>query len=145
MDSGARGQRGAAVNQWDLVGRKGGTVSVGGRYEDVYVRTPAGWRFKRREFLPSRSGPQPTTARAGAAAGNKTSGRPAAIAEPKGRGDSALSAMDYLEIEQLVSTYGHALDSGFGTDDNGAAYEGLLARRRHFLQSRPPLSGRAIA
>jgi hypothetical protein len=25
----------------------------GGHYEDVYVRTPEGWRFKQRQFLPS--------------------------------------------------------------------------------------------
>jgi hypothetical protein len=35
---------------------------VGGHYEDVYVKTANGWRFKRREFIPSRSGGQPPEA-----------------------------------------------------------------------------------
>lgn len=34
-------------------------IFVGGHYEDVYVKTPQGWRFKRREFIPSRSGVVP--------------------------------------------------------------------------------------
>ena|SRR5438874_512891 len=29
----------------------------GGHYEDVYVKTPDGWRFKRRQFLPSERPP----------------------------------------------------------------------------------------
>ena len=33
--------------------------------------------------------------------------------------------MDYLEIERLVASYGHALDNGYGTTDNGEAYAGL--------------------
>jgi hypothetical protein len=33
--------------------------------------------------------------------------------------------MDYIEIERLVASYGHALDNGYGTKDNGEAYAGL--------------------
>jgi hypothetical protein len=33
-----------------------GTLSVGGRFHDDYVRTSAGWKFARREFIPSRLG-----------------------------------------------------------------------------------------
>lgn len=33
-----------------------GSLSVGGRFHDEYVRTSAGWRFARREFIPSRLG-----------------------------------------------------------------------------------------
>jgi hypothetical protein len=32
-------------------------VFGGGHYEDVYVRTPDGWRFKRRQFIPSEGAP----------------------------------------------------------------------------------------
>lgn len=35
-----------------------GSVFVAGHYEDQYVKTPQGWRFQRREFIPSRSGTQ---------------------------------------------------------------------------------------
>lgn len=31
-----------------------GTIAGGGHFEDRYVRTPQGWRFERREFIPSR-------------------------------------------------------------------------------------------
>ncbi|HVQ16757.1 MAG TPA: nuclear transport factor 2 family protein [Vicinamibacterales bacterium] len=31
----------------------------GGHYEDVYVKTPDGWRFKRRQFMPSEGSPRP--------------------------------------------------------------------------------------
>ena len=30
----------------------------GGHYEDVYVKTPDGWRFKQRQFLPSQTPPR---------------------------------------------------------------------------------------
>ena len=35
-----------------------GAIQGGGRYEDVYVRTPAGWRIKTRTFVPSKLGPR---------------------------------------------------------------------------------------
>jgi hypothetical protein len=39
-------------------GKPGGEFSnVGGHYEDVYAKTPDGWRFKRREFIPIKSNP----------------------------------------------------------------------------------------
>ena len=48
-------------NQWDLVGQKRGSLdTVGGHYEDVYTKTPEGWRFKSRRLVPSKSGPDPT-------------------------------------------------------------------------------------
>ncbi len=41
-------------------GKPGGEFSnIGGHYEDVYTKTSQGWRFKRREFIPSRSEPRP--------------------------------------------------------------------------------------
>ena len=35
-----------------------GAIQSGGRYEDLYVRTPAGWRIKTRTFVPSKLGPR---------------------------------------------------------------------------------------
>src|SRR5215471_3011643 len=50
-------------SQWSLVGQKRGSVAtVGGHYEDVYVKTSDGWRFKRREFIQSQGGPNPKPA-----------------------------------------------------------------------------------
>jgi hypothetical protein len=117
----------APVDQWALVGRRGGApTSIGGRYEDAYVRTSAGWRFKDREFVPARSGAR---ADATCKAAYSATIPPRAFEAPKpdNQNRSALSALDDLEIEQLVSSYGHALDSGFCQGDNGAAYAGLFA------------------
>jgi hypothetical protein len=46
-----------------------------------------------------------------------------------------LSAMDYIEIERLVASYGHALDNGYGTADNGEPYAGLYTADATFGQS----------
>jgi hypothetical protein len=43
-------------------GGKPSSVVHGGRYEDVYVKTPAGWRFKSRQLIPSEIGVPPPTA-----------------------------------------------------------------------------------
>src|SRR5262245_53286615 len=45
---------------------------------------------------------------------------------------SSLTATDYLEIEQLVASYGHALDSGYGKGENGEAYAGLYTADASF-------------
>src|SRR5215472_9563514 len=48
------------ANGWDIVGRKAGELArTGGHYEDVYIKTPVGWRFKKRDFIPSTSGADP--------------------------------------------------------------------------------------
>jgi hypothetical protein len=48
-------------------GKPGGEFSnIGGHYEDVYVKTAQGWRFKRREFIQMKPAPrraQPVPAR----------------------------------------------------------------------------------
>ena len=42
---------------------KPGSIFIGGHYEDIYTKTPAGWRFKRREFIPSQAGVTPPEGR----------------------------------------------------------------------------------
>ena len=132
--TGGGGNRGAAsgpANGWDLVGRKAGELArTGGHYEDVYVKTATGWRFKKRDFIPSRSGADPAPLAAlrpaAAAAPSETAASPVPSANfiaPTQQ--SSLSAMDYLEIAQLVASYGHALDSGYGKGENGEAYANL--------------------
>jgi hypothetical protein len=125
---GARG--GGPVSGWDLVGRKAGELAgLTGHFEDVYVRTPAGWRFKRRAFVPSRGGADAAAASDRSPAGNSLTNasvtppsRTTFVAPTK---QNALTALDYLEIAQLVASYGHALDSGFGKGENGEAYANL--------------------
>jgi hypothetical protein len=45
-------------------GGKPSTIIHGGHYDDVYVKTPAGWRFKSRALTPSKIGPKPPEAEA---------------------------------------------------------------------------------
>ena len=55
-----------------------GRIALGGRYDDEYVKTPQGWKFKTRTFTPSRVDvqPQPATgAGRGAGRGGLESGR----------------------------------------------------------------------
>jgi hypothetical protein len=40
-------------------GERPNDIFGGGHYEDVYTKTPAGWRFKRRQFIPSEGRPAP--------------------------------------------------------------------------------------
>jgi hypothetical protein len=53
-------------------GERPNDIFGGGHYEDIYVRTPDGWRFKRRQFIPSERGPAPRRE-----AGSQTGTRPA--------------------------------------------------------------------
>src|SRR5262245_4843758 len=56
-------QVGPNPNQWSLVGQKRGSLdTVGGHYEDIYTKTPEGWRFRHRKLVPSKSGPDPAGA-----------------------------------------------------------------------------------
>jgi hypothetical protein len=43
-------------------GERPNDIFGGGRYDDIYVKTPDGWRFKRRQFLPSEGSPRPQRA-----------------------------------------------------------------------------------
>ena len=36
-------------------GGKSSSIVHGGRYDDVYVKTPAGWRIKQRQYIPSKT------------------------------------------------------------------------------------------
>jgi hypothetical protein len=45
-----------------------GRIFLGGRYDDEYVKTPQGWKFKMRTFTPSRVDVQPAAAGRGAGA-----------------------------------------------------------------------------
>jgi hypothetical protein len=126
-----RGSGTGPSNGWDIVGRKAGELArTGGHYEDVYIKTPVGWRFKKRDFIPSTSGAEPAPlapSRIPANAAPIDTSMPLAPAANfiAPTLQSSLTAMDYLEIAQLVASYGHALDSGYGKGENGEAYAGL--------------------
>src|SRR5215831_15612943 len=123
--------RGGQSNGWDLVGRKVGELArTGGHYEDIYVKTPVGWRFRKRDFIPSKSGSDPAPLPPPRIPADAPKVDASAALAPAANyvaptQQSSLSATDYLEIAQLVASYGHALDSGYGKGENGEAYANL--------------------
>ncbi len=125
-----QGRGAGPIDQWAQIGRKNGELArTGGHYEDVYVKTEDGWRFRKRDFIPSRSGADPAPLpppRIPADPDPQALAGPAPPARftPPTR-QTTLTAMDYIEIQQLVSSYGHALDSGYGTGENGEPYAKL--------------------
>lgn len=141
---GAATGRGAGTGQtngWDIVGRQAGELArTGGHYEDVYVKTPVGWRFKKRDFIPSASGADPSPLAPPRIPSGATPIDTSAPLAPAANfvaptQQSSLTAMDYLEIAQLVASYGHALDSGYGKGENGEAYAGLYTDDASFAGS----------
>lgn len=109
-------------------------VDHGGIYNDVYVKTPKGWRFKSRSFFESTSGapvqPPPamlTTPRALATNSESRTPNP-----------GTLTAQDYIEIQQLVARYPYALDQN---PDEGQSYANLFTTDAVFRQ--PRTEGRA--
>ncbi|MEO8257896.1 MAG: nuclear transport factor 2 family protein [Acidobacteriota bacterium] len=112
------------------------TIDHGGLYNDVYVKTAGGWRFKSRTYYESKSGepvqppPAPITPPA------KLSAEPALAPEPARQpagNQPRLTVEDYLEIQQLVSRYPYALDVD---PDNGASYANLFTPDAVFRQPR---------
>ena len=93
-------------------------------------RPPEGWRFRYRTLVPSKSGPAPNSTGMLKMHPVKPDPTDTVPSVPGG-----LSAMDYIEIERLVASYGHALDNGYGTSDNGEAYAGLYTADATFGQS----------
>ena len=123
-------ERGATGTQYEVLfapGRDGvpGAIARTGRYEDTYTKTAAGWRIQKRDFVPAIS-----TMEAGKAAVRQApavGGQPSIVVERQRAGTPAtLTALDYLEIQRLVGSYGHALDNGLAQADNGPAYAGLF-------------------
>jgi hypothetical protein len=113
------------ANGWDIVGRKAGELArTGGHYEDVYVKTPVGWRFKKRDFIPSTSGADPAPLAPPSIPADTTPIDTLAPLAPAANfvaptQQSSLSATDYLEIAQLVASYGHALGLWQGRERRG--------------------------
>ena len=86
-----------------------------GAYEDVYTKTPAGWRFLNRSvYLP-----RELAARA--------AGKP------------ILYPQDVLDIQQLVARYGYVLDNGA---EGGKAYADLFTDDGVFASPQATVSGR---
>ena len=107
-------------------GKPGGDFSsIGGHYEDAYVKTATGWRFKRRQFIPMKSvAPLPESATVPSIT------RPAAAFAPvTAAGGGQLTADDYLAIRALAHTYAYGLDTGAG---KGSLYASVFTEDAEF-------------
>ena len=118
-------------------------VDHGGLYNDVYVKTPQGWRFKSRSFFESTSGApvQPPPALLGTPRALTASPGPQSLSpgprspNPESRipNPGRLTAEDYIEIQQLVARYPYALDQN---PDEGLSYANLFTPDAVFRQPR---------
>ena len=80
-----------------------------GGYEDVYVKTPKGWRFKTRvHVFPN-------------------------MAQSVQFGPKSLTPQDYVDIQQLVAQYAYAIDN---CTNNGYGYADLFVPEGWFAPSR---------
>jgi hypothetical protein len=104
-------------------------VDHGGLYNDVYVKTPQGWRFKSRSYFESTSGAPVQPPPATLVVPRPLKAGPPSAAAP----GSKLTAEDYIEIQQLVSRYPYALDQN---PDEGASYANLFTTDAVFRQPR---------
>lgn len=119
----------------------GGTLtSIGGIYEDSYQKTADGWRFKTRQFVPSKAAVRPAASAANVAkappAAPAPANAPVAAAPARtttapppaaGPGVKPLSPADYLAIQDLVSRYGYVTDAEAPDGNgNGRAFAALF-------------------
>ena len=89
-----------------VIGNRGEVSRIfgGGHYDDLYERTSDGWRFKQRQFIPSQSGYELAVPTTDVPELHKISdARPTS---------TAMTASDYIEIQQLLARYPFALDTG---------------------------------
>jgi hypothetical protein len=123
--------RGATGTQYEVVfavGRDGAqsTIVRTGRYEDTYAKTPSGWRIQKREFFPSITTTDANTAAVPEAPTPGPPQPPIVVELQRSGTPTTLTPLDYVELQRLVASYGHALDNGLGQTDNGPAYANLF-------------------
>jgi hypothetical protein len=123
-------------------------IEHGGRYDDVYQKTPGGWRFKHRTYYDSKSGePVQPPPQALAPPAPLSAKKQAAQAKTQAAsGGPSLSAEDYIGIQDLVARYPFALD---GDVDEGASYANLFTPdavfRQPLTEGREKLAALAMA
>lgn len=105
---GATGKEYVVVVNFGPDDKPGGEFSnIGGHYEDAYVKTPAGWRFRRRQYIPAKP-----TARPPQATAASTASAPSAATPQAGQSVTALTADDYIAIRALANSAAYTLDTG---------------------------------
>jgi hypothetical protein len=137
---GARGTQYAIIGDVSLPNGKSAWTH-GGHYEDTYVKTSDGWRFKTRVFYASEGGANPKQLRndpmKAPVAPTAAPGTPAPAPVPNAAGGRSLTAEDYVAIQQLVYSYPYSLDTAA---NNGFDYADNFAPDGEFI--RPPTKGR---
>ena len=94
---------------------------LGGHYEDIYVKTAQGWRYKSRTLFTANLGAEASPALP------PSEPMPAAVRVATNMSTSralAFTSEDFVEIQQLVARYAFALDTA---DNNGYTYADLFA------------------
>jgi hypothetical protein len=120
------------------LGEPGGPPSAGhgGFYDDEYVKTPGGWRIRKRTYYESKWGEPDVPVPSPLPPVRALAGAPDTSAEVAKR--SSLSAEDYAELQQLVANYPYTLDMN---SDNGQSYANLFTPDGAFgcvLPDEPP-------
>ena len=112
-------------------GKPGGEWSnTGGHYEDAYVKTAQGWKFKRREYIPMKSERRAAAGTAPAAAPVAT--KAATVApKPAAAPANTLTAQDYIDIRALANLYASGLDSG-AENGTGSVYANIFTEDAEF-------------
>jgi len=113
---------------------KPSTILNGATYHDEYVRTPAGWRIKKRMVVGKKGG-----ADKGLDLPKLTS--PVRVAADSGKGEkhNGLAVEDYLDIQRLITAYPMAMDTGAG---EGYVYADLFAPDGVFMTGKIHHQGR---
>jgi SnoaL-like domain len=148
-DGGATGHTYVAIFKLGADG-KPSVIEHGGRYDDVYQKTADGWRFKHRTYYDSKSGDPvqpPPVALAPLVPLTGTAGKKQSTpAKVPASGSPALTAEDYIGIQDLVARYPFALD---GDVDGGTSYANLFTPdavfRQPLTEGREKLSALAMA
>ena len=105
--AGAAGKEYVVLVNFGPDDRPGGDfASIGGHYEDAYVKTAAGWRFKRREYIAAKPVARPQQALTPSPGSGSFVGTQTATSATR------LTADDYLAIRAMANTSAYGLDTG---------------------------------
>ncbi len=110
----------------------------GGFYDDVYAKTPQGWRFAKRTFYEGKWG-EPNVPLPPPVAAVHALPKAAPSPSPKGR---RLSDRDYVDIQQLVAGLPYEADMNA---DSGAAYASAFTPDGTFACVLPDTGGAAAS
>jgi len=115
-------------------GGKPSTILNGATYHDEYVRTPAGWRIKKRMVVGKKGGADQGLEWPKLAS-------PVRVAADPGKGEkhNGLAVEDYLDIQRLITAYSMAMDTGAG---EGYVYADLFAPDGVFMAGKIKHQGR---